>query len=454
MKMKRVWIIGPLVALLMMLNSGQAIAGENDLSQQGTAGNSSGHLSALVAEALANNPDLKSAEARWEMTKHKIIPAGSLDDPRLSFALSNYPVDSFAGDETPMTGKEFQLSQMLPFPGKLGSKKAMAELQAQWYRRLYEDARLQLVREVKDAWYQVYFQERAVAITRENIALLEDFTHLTETRYEVGTGLQQDVLKAQVERSKLLDRLFNLQQQHISSLAEFNRLLNRPGDIPLETPSDLEPTRVTGDLQMFVKESRSHRPVFAGYQAMVDRYQAQRKLARLDYYPDVNLWAGYRQREAVPGDPVEGTDFASAGFSINIPLWQGKRRAAVAEADSGVQMALRQLQDLGNRIDFAISDQYAKLTKNRDLVELYKTGIIPQSEQSFEATLSAYQVGDVDFLNLLDSQLTLYRYQIDYHRALSDYQRSVAGLEAAVGKELGGQNHKDRINRDIQDGQD
>jgi outer membrane protein TolC len=435
--MKPVWIIGLLVALLMLLNSGLGMAEENDLSRQGTAGNSSDKLSALVAEALANNPDLKSAEARWEMAKHKIIPAHSLEDPRLSFALSNYPVDSLAGDETPMTGKEFQLSQMLPFPGKLGSKKAMAELQAQWYRHLYEDARLQLVREVKDVWYQVYFLKRAVAITRENIALLEDFIRLTETRYEVGMGLQQDVLKAQVERSKLLDRLFNLQQQQTSSLAEFNRLLNRPGDTLLETPSDLEPTRVTGDLQRFVKESRSHRPVFAGYQAMIDRYQAERKLARLDYYPDVNLWAGYRQREEVPGDPAEGTDFVSAGFSINIPLWQGKRRAAAAEADSGVRMALRQLQDLGNRIDFVIADQFAKLTKNRDLVELYKTGIIPQSEQSFEATLSAYQVGDVDFLNLLDSQLTLYRYQIDYHRVLSDYQRSVAGLEAAVGLDLG-----------------
>ena len=452
--MKRVWIIGPLVASLVLLNSGQAMAGENYLSRQGSTGNGSGQLSALVAEALAGNPDLKSAEARWEMAKHRIIPAGSLDDPRLSFALSNYPIDSFAGDETPMTGKEFQLSQMLPFPGKLGSKKEMAELQAQWYRRLYEDARLQLVREVKDAWYQVYFQQQAIAITHENVAILDDFIRLTETRYEVGTGLQQDVLKAQVERSKLLDRLFNLQQQHTSSLAEFNRLLSRTADTPLEIPHELEPTQVTGDLQGLLKESRTHRPVFAGYQSVIDRFQAQRKLARLDYYPDVNLWAGYRQREEVPGDPAEGTDFVSAGFSINIPLWQGKRRAAAAEADSGVRMALSQLQDLGTRIDFAISDQYAKLTKNRDLVELFRTGIIPQAEQSFEATLSAYQVGDVDFLNLLDSQLTLYRYQIDYHRALSDYERSVAGLEAAVGKDLGGQNHKDRINRDIQDSQD
>jgi len=394
-------------------------------------------LDTLVVEALERNPDLLAAKARWRMAEHRIVPAGSLDDPRLGFALSNYPIDSFAGDDTPMTGKELQLSQTLPFPGKLGTRKEMAGEQAFWYRGLYEDARLQLVQEVKDAWYRICFQQQAIGITRKNIGILEDFIRLTETRYEVGTGLQQDVLKAQVERSKLLDRLFNLQQQLTSSAANFNRLLNRPAATPLETPQELEATEVEGDLQWFMQQARTKRPVFSAHQAMIDRYQAQRKLAKLDYYPDFNFWAGYRQREEVMGDPAEGTDFVSAGVSINLPLWQGKRRETVAEADSGLRMVQQQLADLGNRIDFTIADQYAQMEKNRDLVELYKTGIIPQAEQSFEASLAAYQVGDVDFLNLLDSLMTLYRYQIDYQRALSDHERSVAGLEAAVGQELG-----------------
>ncbi len=393
-------------------------------------------LNTLVAEALERNPDLQAAEARWRMAEHRIVPAGSLDDPRLGFALSNYPVDSFAGDDTPMTGKELQLSQMLPFPGKLGSKKAMAEEQALWYRGLYEDSRLQLVQQVKDAWYRLCFQQQAVAITRKNIGILEDFIRLTETRYEVGTGLQQDVLKAQVEWSKLQDGLVTLEQQRTSSLADLNRLVARPPDTPLETKGDLLPTPVVVDRRQLMEISRSNRPLFAAYQAMIDRYQAQRKLARLDYYPDFNLWAGYRQREEVMGDPAKGTDFVSAGISINLPLWQGKRQAAVAEADSGIRMAIRQFEDFSNRVDFTISDQYAQMEKNRDLVELYKTGVIPQAEQSFEASLAAYQVGDVDFLNLLDSLMTLYRYQIDYQRALSDHERSVAGLEAAVGRDL------------------
>lgn len=394
-------------------------------------------LESLVSEALEHNPDLQAAEARWRMIEHKVIPAGSLDDPRLSFALSNYPIDSFSGDETPMTGKEIQISQMLPFPGKLAAREEMAGQQALWYRGAYEDARLQLVQQVKDAWYRLYFQERAIRITRENIDILRDFVRLTETRYEVGTGLQQDVLKAQVERSKLQDKLFNLEQQRTTVLADLNRLLSRPADTPLSLPDGVSVTAIGADLPVLLQHARSNRPLFDAYAAMIDRYQAQRTLAKLDYYPDFNLFVGYRQREDIPGDPVEGSDFVSAGVSINLPLWQGKRRESAAEADSALRMARNQLQDFRNRVDFTISDQYAQVRKNRDLVALYQTGIIPQAEQSFEASLAAYQVGDTDFLNLLDSLMTLYRYRIDYHRALSDHERSVARLEAAVGVDLG-----------------
>lgn len=411
-------------------------------------------LEDLVAEALERNPDLQAAEARWKMAEHQIVPAGSLDDPRLSLSLSNYPLDSLSGNETPMTGKEIQLSQMFPFPGKLGEKKKMAQEQALWYRGAYEEARLQLAQAVKDAWYRLYYQQQAIVITRENLDVLQDFLRMTETRYEVGTGLQQDVLKAQVEWSKLQDRVISLEQQKTTLVAELNRLLNRPPGKALEISANLKKSEINQSRRQLLELARKYRPLFMAYQAMVDRYQGQRNLARLDYYPDFTLWAGYRQREEVMGDPTDGEDFVSAGVSLNVPLWRKKRGEAVAEADSGLRMVQRQLEDLRNQIDFEISDQYAQLVKNRQLLDLFGTGILPQAAQGFEASLSAYQVGDVDFLNLLDSLMTHYRYQIDYQRALTDYERNIAKLEAAVGRDLGEKNIQGEITRDIQDSQD
>jgi len=393
-------------------------------------------LDTLVAEALTNNPDLKAAEARWQLSERKIAPALTLDDPRLGFAFSNYPVDSLAADETPMTGKDIQLSQSFPFPGKLAARGEMAEQQALWYKGVYEDARLQLAQKVKDAWYRLYFQDRAIAITERNAEILDDFVRLTETRYEVGSGLQQDVLKAQIERSKLMDRLFNLRQQRATVLADLNTLRNRPAPTPVDTVEGLGTTPIEKSLDTLQALARENRPLYASYQSLIDRYESQRKLARLDSYPDFNVWAGYRIRESVRGDPVPGTDFVSAGISINLPIWREKRQEAVAEADAGIRMARQQYEDFRSKVAFAIHDAYAQLEKNRDLVLLFRSGIIPQAQQSFEASLAAYQVGDVDFLNLLDSLMTLYRYEIDYHRVLADYQRNLAQLEAATGAPL------------------
>lgn len=391
-------------------------------------------LEGLVSEALANNPDLKAARERWQMFEHKVLPAQSLDDPRLALSFNSYPVDSFQSDETNMTGNDLRIEQSFPFPGKLGAKGKAAEQQALWYKGVYEDARLQLAMQVKDTWYNLYYQDRAIAITEENIALLDDFIQLTATRYEVGEGLQQDVLKAQIEGSKLTERLFTLRQQRVSLLAEFNRLLARQATSPLELPEKIEMQKVTTDVARLQDEASTHRPLFASYSSLIDQYQAQKNLAELDYYPDFNVFVSYRFRD--DNLPDGGTDYLSAGVSINLPIWREKRGAQVAEATSGIHMARRQYDNFRDQVFANIHDAYARLEKNHILVDLFESGILPQAQQTFEASLTAYQVGDVDFLSLLDSLLTLYRYEIDYYRTVSDYQRSIAGLEAISGVPL------------------
>jgi cobalt-zinc-cadmium efflux system outer membrane protein len=394
-------------------------------------------LAEFVQEALAKNPDLRAAKERWQMFERKVIPARTLNDPQLGFAFSNYPIDSFKADETPMTGNEIQLSQKFPFPGKLDAKGEIADQQALWYKGVWEDAQLQLTQKVKDAWYRLYYQDQAIQVTEKNIDLLDDFIRLTETKYEVGSGLQQDVLKAQVERSKLMDRLLTLRQMRKSIQANLNTLMARPAMDPIPPAEDFSLLTVDLSLDTLQNLSQEKRPLFKSYQALIDRYESQRKLAKLDYYPDFNVWAGYRIREDVPGDPVDGTDFISAGVSINLPIWQKKRNEQLAEATTGVNMARQQYDDFRYRINYLLSDTYVQMEKNRDLVDLYKTGIIPQSQQTFEASLAAYQVGDVDLLNVLDSLMTLYRYQIDYFRVVTDYQRNIAQLEAAAGISIG-----------------
>jgi cobalt-zinc-cadmium efflux system outer membrane protein len=390
-------------------------------------------LTALVTEALTNNPELHAAKARWEMAERQVLPARSLDDPRLSFTFSNYPIDSLSVSDTPMTGNELNLAQLFPFPGKLAAKGEMAEQQALWYRGVFEDGQLQLKRKVADSYYRFFYQDRAIGITEKNIALLDDFIHLTGTRYEVGKGLQQDVLKAQLERSKLMDQLFTLKQGRTTVLAELNTLSARPTATPLTPPPSLEMTPIKASMQELQQAAERHRPLYASYHSLIDRYKAQKHLAQLEFWPNITVSAAYRFRASVAGDPAQGTDFVSAGVGINLPFDQGKRREAVAEAVAGIDMAFDQFDDFRNKVLLELHDTYAQMERNRDQVSLYKTGILPQAEQAYQASLTAYQVDKVDFLNLLDSLLSLYRYQIEYYRVLADYQRNVSGLEAISG---------------------
>ena len=388
-------------------------------------------LQQLLEEADNNNPSLRAALEQIAVADSRVAQVSALNDPVLSIALSNYPIDELRSDVTPMTGNEIRLAQMLPFPGKLDAKGKVAAKKSRWFAAAYQDARLQLRQKVKDAWYLFLFQQQAIELTKRNLQVLEDFIKLTETRYEVGKGLQQNVLKAQLQRSKQLDKLFSLQQQQEATQAELNSLVGHETARRLETSEQLSSAGGDYSLEQLQQQAVEKRPMFKAFDALVDQYKSQRTLADLDYRPDFTLWAGYRFRD--DNLPDGGTDFISAGLSFNLPLRNARRGGAVAEADSALRMAYQQRNDFQNNVNLAIHRSLTTFEKSKQLAELYESGIIPQANQTVQATLSAYQVDKVDFLDLLDSVMSLYNYQIDYARALSEQHRSRAQLEAAAG---------------------
>lgn len=389
------------------------------------------NLDQLVQQALVNNPDLAAARARWEQASFKAPQVGSLNDPILSFTLSNYPNDSLASDEAPMTGNEVRLAQMFPFPGKLDGRVDLAHEQARWFESVYHDQHYQIARLVKDAWFRLNFNHQAIQVTERNLALLDDIVRLAEVRYETGSGLQQDVLKAQLKRSLLMERLMSLHQQEAAIRAEIRRLTNSDADVDYELPGMLELVQ-TGhaghDSEDFTRAALEQRPLNAAYRSLVDRYRLQGRLADLDDYPDVTLYASWRFRD--DDLPDGGTDFVSVGASINLPVYRDKRRAAKAEAAAAVRMAERQVEDFRSKLAESIARSYARMEETRRQADLYRQGIIPQATQSFQSALASYQVGKLEFISLLDALMSTYQAEIDYCRISSEYMRSLVSLEA------------------------
>ena len=192
------------------------------------------------------------------------------------------------------------------------------------------------------------------------------------------------------------------------------------------------------DLDKLQQEATQKRPMFSAFGALIDQYKEQRKLAKLDYRPDFTLWASYRWRDDNLADG--GTDFASAGISFNLPVRRERRAAAVAEADSSLRLAIQKRNAFHNQVNLTIHTALTSYSQATRLADLYQNGIIPQANQTFQATLSAYQVDKVDFLDLIDSLMTLYRYEIDLVKTLSDQHRSMARIEAAAALNIDQQN--------------
>lgn len=392
-------------------------------------------LSQLVETAVANNPELKASEARWQMFRNRAAQARAFDDPMLMLKIQNGIVsDPLNFQMDTMTAKVIGLSQQIPFWGKRGLKGEMAEKEAESYRWSVEERKLELTRMVKETFYQIYFTDKSVEIVDRNIRILDDFITLAETKYSVGQGAQQDVFKAQVERSRMLDMRISLEQQRKSLQAGLNAFLYRPADTPVGKIPDFDIKPLTQSPEELRGIALENRPMFKSLEAQIEKGKAGRRLARKEFYPDFNVSFEYMQRDPAMGE--EGLDMYSLGVTFNLPVQQRRRLAMVAESSSEITMATEEVNSLKNSIDSGISDLLAQLERRTRLADLYKNGIIPQAEQSLESAAIGYRVNKVDFLTLLDNRVTLFNYEREYYDSLADYQMKKAQLEALIGKEI------------------
>jgi len=393
------------------------------------------NLAELVKTALANNPEITASASHLKMLDNKAKQAGSLEDPMLMLKIQNGVItDPLNFRRDSMTQKVVGISQQLPWFGKRGLRTDVARRDAEASHWNREERILDIVRGVKETYYQIYFTDKSLEILAKNTRILEDFITIAQNRYAVGQGVQQDIFKAQLEKSKLLDMKITLEQQRRSLEIRLNSLLYRPADTPIGVISDPQITPFNhGDAEL-LEQAEQNRPLLKGMRAQIGKSEAAQALARKEFYPDFTVSFEYMQREPAMGS--DGSDMYGLGVTFNLPVQRERRHAMLAEAASEQAMSTAELNDAKNSIRSTIADLISQMERRRKLAELYKGGIIPQAEQALESAVIAYRVGKVDFLALLDSRLTLFNYERDYYDSLADYQIRLAQLEATVGGDL------------------
>ena len=386
----------------------------------------------LVDEAIQNNPEILAAKKRWEVFKEKVPQASALEDPMFGFGIVNLPTNFSFRDED-MTMKEFSLSQKFPFPGKRPLMREMAEKEAEAVYAEIQGKVHQVIKDVKTAYYQLSHIYRTTEVTQRNKEILENFAKIAETRYAVGEGIQQDVLKAHIEVSKMVDELIMLGQKKRALEAKLNSLLNRPPETPMGIPEEVVFKKCPFTIEELQKMALEMNPTLKGMKKMIEAKEKAYALAKKEYYPDFNFRFAYGQRDN--GPDMKRRDMLTGMLEINIPIfYKSKQDRKVAETKADIMTTEAQYRAMKNEIFFMVTDMQSMIEEGERKLELYKTGIIPQASLQINSAMSAYRVNKADFMTLLDSQMTLYKYELEYHLALTEYEKSMANLGAAIGK--------------------
>jgi len=396
-------------------------------------------LSSAESMALKDNAGLASMASRARAIANIPAQVGTLPDPHLSFDAMNLPVDTFSTRQENMTQLKFGLSQDIPFPGKLKTKEEAAQFVAESARYDVGETRWRLTRNVHIAWWNVFYLDRALEIVKRNQQLLRQFIRIAETKYKVGEGLQQDVLLAQVELSKLLDVEIQLVGARKNTVSGLNKLLNRPTYLAIILPNKVVETLPTLPSEIELHRlAVNNRPLLASQNERINAARKRVDLAQLDYYPDFKLGGGWGIRSGTnPANQQTRADLASIGISINLPIFTStKQDRALDQQKANVAKEQFALQDDTEAAWSEVSTALADFIKTRDQASLFKQGIIPQASQTVASMLAGYQVNKVDFLNLVRSQITLYNYETLYWKALTGANQSLARLEAAIGKKI------------------
>ncbi len=396
-----------------------------------------------VTMAMLNNPSLAAIQARYKAMSAIPSQRGALPDPVLSLAVLNLPTDTFSLDQENMTQIQVGLTQRLPFPGKLQLREKTADLEAEAAGQQVKEARLRLRSNVKMVWWDIFYLQQAIDIVRSNQELLRSTVVSTRTRYEVGKGLQQDVLLAQLELSKLVDREIALVNRLDKKKADLRALLELPSssrfDLPLPASTELPVLSPERTLQA---RAIRFRPVLQSLQKQRDAARERIKLAYKDYYPDFTAGAAYGFRQDMP-DGRRRADFVSFKLSMNLPVWSNsKQDKAVAQKTSEALSLSRKLRAMEDRVQAEVARELSEYDSARKQSRFYENSIIPQADQTAAAMLKGYQVNKVDFLNVVRAQLALYNYKITYWRMLSRGFKALAALEAATGGPVAGAGEK------------
>ena len=388
-------------------------------------------LRELMQEAEQKNPQIAASFHAWQASRNVPKQASALPETQLSvqqFSVgSPRPFAGYSNSDFAYIG--FGASQDIPYPGKRQLRAHVAEHEADSMEAQTDSVRRAVVGNLKMVYFRLAYIQQTLGVLQKSDALMTQVQEAAEARYRVGQGNQQDVLKAQLQHTKILQEIAHHHQEEGLLEAQIKQVLGRPqesADILAET---LTLRALPYTAAEFMQRAREQNSDVHSKQASIRQQQTRVELAHKNFRPDFNVQYTYQHT----GSQVR--DYYMATFGIRLPN-RGRQKAELAEAQENQERARQELDAESQRVLSEVQQQYVRAETSEERLKIYSDGLVPQSEATFQSALSAYQSNRQDFESLLSGFLDVLNLDLEYRNDLVEHESALAELERLTGVDV------------------
>ena len=375
---------------------------------------------AVVTAAQENHPTLTRLRAEISAARERVTPASALPNPMVMAGIQDKQVD--LRDDEMMTMYMVGASQTFVRPSKREARRNVAELEARALEKQLDSVRAEIERDALLAWYQIAATDEQLRTTEQVREMIDAVVAAARVRYEVGTSVQADVIRAQLQSSDLEHEILRLRGQRRAALASLLPLLGLPPGTevpPLKMPKETDDLAIDAPSQPPMDHA-----AIAALETEVERQEEIIRLTRLEQKPDIDLEASYGMR------PQE-RDMFSVTARIELPLRSKQRidprvRAAIALRDA----AKARVDEVRRSLEREMAVAVAAHEEATSQMKLHEEVLVPQSRLAFESTLAAYQTGKAAFDAILTTETSYLRLQLQYYDFLARHAQAVVNYEA------------------------
>ena len=391
-------------------------------------------LQNLINLAIELSPKIKMLEMKKQAASNRIEQNSNLPNPILTLGFGNLPVNTFSFTQEPMTGKIVGLSQAFPFPGKLSEQADVNRKDVDITEQEVLDAKNEIRKNVEKNYNELMFVRKSIEVAESSKALLKNIAEVVRTKYSVSSASQQNLLKVELEITNLNEKIEYLKSKEKTQLAMLNSLLLLPVESEIHIDSFPEITFRKFTIEELIDSSKINRPFLEGIKEAQEKEVLKQSLANYDYYPNFNLALQYSFRDKIASTNTPLPDFFSVMVGISLPINYGGKVSSKVEETESMQKLYDEQYDLSLQVlRSSFGSSISKLNSLKERIKLISEGSLIQANENLKTTLTSYQVGQVDFLNVIDAQNSLLKIENDLYRLKTDYLNEIAELEFLTG---------------------